>query len=148
MIIESFRKFGEFRKFSPETGEIGSQILAGGPDTKNYGQYYPLGQSMGVLYRADDQLWLWVGADKIAISRVRDASTTRLESGRSMLSITVDGHRYSWEYELSADIESGVTSFATFGEEDEDFDFGLFVTNVAKDPARQERLYSYWWLKD
>lgn len=147
MIIESFRKFGEFREFSPETGEIGSEILVGGPGTKSYGQYYPLGQSLGVLYRSDDQLWLWVGTDRIAISMVSAASTLRLDSGRSILRMTADGHGYSWEYRLSANIESGVTSFATFGEEDEDFDFGLFIANIVKDPERQRRLYSYWWLK-
>lgn len=145
MIIESFRKSGEFRQFSPESGEIGPRIVAPDSGAKSYGLYYPLAYDIGVLYRSNSQLWLKVGADRFTAGDVSDAATTRLGSGRAILDIVASGCRYSWEYQLLSNVEADVTSFATFGEQEEDFDFGLFIANVVKGTGRRDRVYSYWW---
>ncbi|UBV23951.1 hypothetical protein H8Z59_12960 [Mycolicibacterium fortuitum] len=143
MIIQAFRKNIEVRQFTPETGEIGPATVDPDHGATANGLYHPLGYDIGVLYRSDDQLWLQVGADRFAAGDVSSASTTHLGSGRAILDLVVSGCRYSWEYQLSPRAELDVTSFATFGEHEDDFDFGLFIANVMKDPGRQQRIYSY-----
>ncbi len=143
MIVSSFDRYSEVRHFDPATGALSAaEILPAGTPAATQGHYSRLDDTLVVLYRDGGEVFLRIGSTLI---RVDDSTsvTCRHVEGRQMLEVTdsTTGDDVTrLEYTLPSPIvspEDDPTPFA----EPEDFDFGLFISNVANDPGRRSRIY-------
>jgi hypothetical protein len=144
MIVQSFDRFAESTVFDPDTGAFDTQVAGGiTPAAAVRGHYGRLGETPVVFYRSGEGLLLRAGDtvvavdDTVTVSHRQDGSrrtvrVTDRASGRDVFRL---------EYTVPAPIvapEDDPTPNAS----PEDFDFGLFIANVANDPQRRSRVYN------
>lgn len=135
MLVARYDDFGWGARFDPETGELGPERALGSGELPQ-GHYGTLSGHRTVLYRAADVLWLRMGALRVEL----DGSTKiehRVVATTCLLTIS---HGLKLHYPAPQewdDLGNDLTPFA----EAEDFDFGLFIANIAQDPVRAARIY-------
>ncbi|WP_339909777.1 hypothetical protein [Symmachiella dynata] len=115
------------RSKSSEGGEIPSEID---------GFYSILSGVFCAIYRSNGELVVRIGEAQIKFSNKVEITVGGPPEKRC-LSLMENGiERVKHEYAVNSEpIENDPTPFV----EDEDFDFGLFLSNIAHDPNRQAR---------
>jgi len=101
------------------------------------GFYSMLSGVFCALYRSSGELVVQMGDVKVKLSNNVEIAVNG-PPGKRCLSLGVSGREVAkHEYALiSQRIEGDPTAFA----EDEDFDFGVFLSNIARNPKRQSIL--------
>jgi hypothetical protein len=142
MIIHSFERFGEIRQFDPVTGALTPVSRLAGSPVPTYGHYGLLGEKSVVFYRSGASLLLRIEGSTTPLDDTHRVSFQQ-NGDRRLLRVTdrsTGSIVASLEYTLPDPVvapEDDPTPFA----EAEDFDFGLFVANVANDRGRRDRIY-------
>lgn len=146
MIVYGFEKHSEVADFDPATGALRifdrAELPVGSEPKGSFGALGTAGTA--VFYRGASGLLLRVGDEVISL----DAPETHVhwaqaDPTRARLVIsTPDGRSRGFDYpntltELRQDMNFGMS-----GEELEDFDLGLFISNVLADPDRRARTFS------
>lgn len=101
------------------------------------GFYSILSSVFCALYHSSGELFVQMGDVKVKLSNNVEIAVNG-PPGKRCLSLMVSGHEFAkHEYALiSQRIEGDPTAFV----EDEDFDFGVFLSNIARTPKRQSIL--------
>jgi hypothetical protein len=149
MIVHSFDRFGETAGFDPDTGVLDTPVAGGSASaaTSVHGHYGTLGETSVVFYRdsegrGSEGLLLRAGETVVPVDDTVSV-THEQHDGHRTLRVT---DRASGDVALRLDYtvpepivapEDDPTPFA----EAEDFDFGLFIANVASDPRRRSLVY-------
>jgi hypothetical protein len=142
MIIDSFDRYGEVRDFDVVTGVLGPATTSGVNTRATHGHYCRLGDTSLVFYRSGETLLLRIGETVVPVDNNSSITYNRVKD-RRVLEVTVKATSAiaaRVEYALPKPVvapEVDPTPFA----EPEDFDFGLFISNVASDPQRWSRIY-------
>ena len=139
MLLLSHDQFSMVAHFEPADGkllEIERSDAGDLIDQPVEGHYAYLEQLLAVLYRSASGLRLRLGDLDF---RIENATRVAWSSDgvTSTLEIEFQGERFSYRYSAGPSLAGDPTPFV----ESEHFDFGLFVANVANDPARRERMY-------
>lgn len=152
MIIHSFDRFGEIADFDPVTGTLTPGISnaddLGEIHSPVVGHYAFLAGNLVVLYRMLGVLTLRIGQTVVALD---DAVSVLYRRSEGMCEITAstaisastrsdDAPPVHIEYPAPhtiVSLEDDPTPFV----EAEDFDFGLFVSNVFNNPKRRSAIY-------
>jgi hypothetical protein len=140
MYVESFDRFAEVGDFDAESGALNTFDRSSGEGEGRLveGHFATLSGTPVVFYRHRGDLWLrvrdraWRLADPSTVHWSATDDSSRLavmESGREVAHV---------EYETDRKDPDDLTAFGT----DEDWDFGLFVSNVLHDQGRRQRIYS------
>lgn len=143
MIVHSFDRFDEVSYFDPATGAL----TPAGPSSDSaahavQGHYGSLGGRPVLLYRDSGNLLLRVEGLVVPIDGTASISHSRTDNGSVLLVAdnrtgeTVDRLEYALPDPVVAP-EEDPTPFA----DPEDFDFGLFISNVANDAERRSIIY-------
>jgi hypothetical protein len=138
MLVGSHDMFRKVGCFDRETGVLQeaerSEVVLSG--VAQCGHYSRAGGDLTVFYRVDDNFYLWLsGRQWSAEPLLVDWSKKGHES-----CLTVQdraGIQAQIRYEVQPREPYDMTPFI----EDEDWDFGLFVTNVLNSPGRRARIY-------
>jgi hypothetical protein len=139
MIVHSFDHFGEVRRLAPATGDLTPADPSG---TGVHGHYGLLGDTVVVLYRDGEDLLLRIGGtlvpvdDSVSIGYDRVGNRRLLEVTDNATGAVAARLAYTLPEPIVAP-EDDPTPFA----EAEDFDFGLFIANVANDAERRSAIY-------
>jgi hypothetical protein len=145
VILRSFDEYDVLVSFSPESGKIertSQAELGTGRELRVEGEYAYLGNVLVAVYRSEDQLYFQAQGQIVAL----DSSTTvdhQCEGGLCRLKVRQSGQGGKviqvdyLEPDLILPIEDDPTPFI----DAEQFDFGLFVSNLAKDSDRCSRVY-------
>ncbi len=143
MRVDSHDHFDDVATFDPATGRLEEFHRADRgalPPGPLHGHYSRLSGILAVFYRNDGFLWLRVGREARNLDRegcevrwqnVDGSSSLQLFDRRGLVT-SVEYRPGTW------DGSTDPTPFA----ESEDWDFGLFVTNVLADDARRARMYT------
>ncbi len=139
MLLLSHDRFGVVADFEPVGGQFLEIERSDAGDLINQpvsGHFARLGELLAVLYRSDGGLRMRLGSLDFAL-----ACTERVEWSSdgvtSTLEVELETERIRVQYPSGPSLVGDPTPFV----EPEHFDFGLFVANVASDPARLERIY-------
>jgi hypothetical protein len=133
--------YDELAELDPASGRYRvqrRQALRAGVAVKTDGTFALLGGVFAALYKFGDELILRVKGVAIPLGRDVSVSVSGPSNCR-VLSVVASGReviRHEYYLDLSTKFPNDPTPFV----EDEDFDFGLFVANVAKAPERQDVL--------
>jgi hypothetical protein len=140
MYVESFDRFAEVGDFDPESGELNTYARESAPAGVRLveGHFARLAGTTVVFYRHRGDLWLRIGdrAWKMAGDTSLNWSVT---DSTARLAIA-DGDREvaHLEYESDRKDDDDLTAFGS----DEDWDIGLFMSNVLSDQGRRQRIYT------
>ena len=143
MIIHSFDTFGEVRHLDPATGMLTPAAISstGGPPAV-HGHYGRLGDTLVLLYRMGADLYLRIGETVVLVDKTTSITYRRVKD--------------HWELEVTDESTGDVTARVEYSlpepivapEEDptpfaepEDFDFGLFISNVVNNAERMSLIY-------
>jgi hypothetical protein len=140
ILLRSFDKYNRFADFDPQTGQLRERSARslGGPQ-RFQGFFTTLGGQRIALYRASDGIHVHCQDKDFELSR---AHVDRRREGQQYLLDLSDANgsvvsvRYS-PPALYPPLEMDPTAFV----EEEDFDFGLLLSNISKDPVRQSRMF-------
>ncbi|HEY5834424.1 hypothetical protein [Streptomyces sp.] len=145
MIVHSFDREGETALFDPETGRLSAVAPGTRPDpgAPVLGHFGALAGRLVVLCRAGKTLRLRVGDTDVPVGPgflvrhrrtgdVCELSVVDEATNRSVVDV---------RYPAPADLAGGEFDPTPFAD-DEDFDLGLFVANVAGDPDRRNIIYT------
>ena len=143
MIVHSFDTFGEVRRLDPATGALTPTEASDRRSSDTvHGHYGLLGDTLVLLYRSGPSLLLHIGGTVVAVDGSTSIGHERV-GDRGVLEVAetatgaVAAHL---DYALPEPVvapEDDPTPFA----EAEDFDFGLFIANVANDARRRTSIY-------
>ncbi len=144
MIVHSFDRFGEVRRLDPATGALTPATTTSSTGTPStvYGHYGVLGDSLVLFHRRGDALLLGIGTTLVPVDNTISISYNRVKNSRVLEVTDSATHTIACrlEYDLPEPIvapEDDPTPFA----DPEDFDFGLFISNVANDAQRRSLIY-------
>ncbi|NNH71863.1 hypothetical protein HLB23_18710 [Nocardia uniformis] len=143
MIVYSFEKHLQVADFDPETGALRrferGELPAG---TEPAGYFGELGaKDPAVFYRGTDGLLLRVDDEIIALDDPdAEVHWEQIDPNRAGLLILTPQRTYRLDYPNSLTELRQDPNFGMSGEEPEDFDFGLFISNVLADPNRRTRI--------
>lgn len=143
--VHSADRYAEVADFDPVSGTLikYERADAPNPEEPQRGRFAQLAGRLAVLFRPmDDSLRLMVGLGTISLD---DTTEIRWSRSKSTAHLTIRHDGSVWlkvEYPLSDGFRSFEREYIpTPFAEAEDFDFGLFLANVAGDHDRQQRLY-------
>jgi hypothetical protein len=142
MLLQSHRSFDTMARYDPATGQVEIFSRSARPDRATgplSGVFGEIGRGRMLLYRTAGVLCLEVGGLRLPMAGLD--IQVRVEQGHRLLRIVSEGRVIvALPYEpphLDPPLSADPTPFI----EDEDFDFGLFLQNVSRDPSRQARMY-------
>ena len=143
MIIHSFDRAGEIHRFDPSTGAV-TPVAETDTDVRvpTCGHYGLLEGTLVVLYRSGESLLLRIDGMTTPVDDAHRVSHQQ-EGNRRLLRVTdrrTGDPVATLTYALPEPIVS-LSDDPTPFTEAEDFDFGLFVANVASDSGRRDRVY-------
>jgi hypothetical protein len=139
MLIQSFDRHSEVAEFDPMSESIQTMARSSTLPTGLAGHYAHLDDALIVLYRDGHNLWLKFGDTRVPLHPSSRAEYYRAGARRS-LRVQSDSKDLQFTYHLK-ELDPPLSIDFTPGVEEEDFDFGLFISNVVNNPERQERLY-------
>lgn len=141
IVLSSFANAWRFARFDPETGAFSRIPLAltllRRPGT-TAGWYVRSGRELAALFVVSGRLYFRHGKTAVEITEHSRAVLER-RGRKGWLEISSGGEHVVFEYRLPRlwpPLSEDPTPFV----QEEDFDFGLFVHNVVKDPARGRRI--------
>jgi adenylate cyclase len=141
--LQSNAKFDEIAKFNPNTmkfNKISKRKLGSSAPAKFDGFYSDSGTGWLALYKHDERL-IFASSGKIFVLDNNTIVNVYGSPNQRKLEVVHDGNViYSSTYLLddTATFHDDPTAFI----EDEDLDFGLFVSNVSKNPERKAIMLS------
>lgn len=138
MRLQSHDQFARVARFQPERGEFAEMSrhdARGLLDQPLRGHFSWSFGPLAVLYRRGAVLRFRVGEVDWPLNQTRIAWSGHGPAVRIAVD-TQDGSR-AFEYAAAREFDFDFTA----GADGEDFDFGLFVSNVAADAQRADRLY-------
>jgi hypothetical protein len=145
LLLRSNRSFQKLLELNPSTGqcrEVPGSEVSGLPPVKANGFFDTLDGVLVGIYAFERRLMLRVGERDIPLDN-RVEVTLSGHSRNRKLAVQKDNENLALvEYSIldDWDPEEDPTPFI----DDEDFDFGLFVANVASDPARRRVALEEW----
>jgi hypothetical protein len=137
VIVQCFDEYGLVADFDAEHGVLRSKarpgaLLPGHVD----GWYSNLAHTCVVFYRSENRLCLNVADEHFELDGCTVVTWRQIESG-AQLTVTDSARQMTLTYvSPGLDLADDLTPFV----ESEDFDFGLFIANVAADRDRSERI--------
>lgn len=141
LLLQSSDRFTEMMKLDPDTREV--RFVSRGdvaePDRIS-GAYARVGDRLACLYRSCDRLFFSLDGKAIELGEDTSAHFRRRGETRVLTVRREELTLIQWEYRLpplDPPLEEDPTPFV----EAEDFDFGLFVSNVVNDKARKDRIF-------
>lgn len=140
ILLQSQDKFDEVAELDPASGKLRwlSKEQARSPHIQ--GHVSRLGNKVACLYRSDDGT-LHFRIDNQVFPLNPGTFVSHTKGRPNTLSVIRGGTvLYKWVY-TSPDIDPPLEFDPTPMVEEEDFDFGLFVSNVSRDPERREGIY-------
>lgn len=141
MRLASFDHSGQFSLADPETGALRQPALDGGSWEDFDGWHASIGGSHFVLARVGPCLRLFVDGESWAFA---DLAVTWVQLGfdrawhQREAVLAIGDRRWRYKNWLRAGSEAAVESRSPA--DLEAFDFGLFLTNLSNDPARQAQV--------
>ncbi|MCP4306108.1 MAG: hypothetical protein GY788_14760 [bacterium] len=149
MRVYSHERYAEVADFDPESGDLTIHERSSAPnlDEPVRGRYADLLDTLVVVFRSTEgELRLKVGATTIPMDDATTVLWTRRAEDTVLLAIRRPG---SVSMDLHYGISDGLLLFEqeqshvpTPMAEAENFDFGLFLANLARDPERRNRIYT------
>lgn len=139
--LQSSSKFDLIAEFSPDLMALyrrSKRDLGGSAPKRLDGFFYEFAGGLLVLYNQDGNIFFVSNGNRFLLDddtivavagKPTDRKLEVIHKGKTIYSTT-----YLTDYESK--IESDPTAFV----DDEDFDFGLFVSNISKDPERKSIL--------
>jgi hypothetical protein len=145
MLLDSFDKFGEVAEYDPDAGvlaraggRVGDQA---GPHT-TLGHYATLGRDLVILARVNGLLRLQVGSTVLSIDQDTTARYRKYPIFHSVEIWQRGAKEYIIEFNYPApDVVVPIENDPTPLVNEEDFDLGLFISNVINDRACQDWIY-------
>jgi len=140
MYVESFDRFSEVGEFDPESGTLDTYDRESAPTGERLvqGHYTTLAGTRVVFYRHAGDLWLRIGDRVWKLAGDTSVAWSNAD-GISLLVVTESGRQLAnLEYESEGKDEDDLTAFGS----DEDWDIGLFLSNVLHDQGRRQRIYT------
>jgi len=142
MLLQSHRHFDIVAHYDPATREFAAfsrtaePARAAGPVA---GHFDFLGEALTLIFRLDGGLFVEIGGRRFPLDRVavdirsdnRHRHLRVVSEGKEVVELTYDAPK------LDPPLSVDPTPFV----QAEDFDFGLFLQNVSRDPARLGRMY-------
>jgi hypothetical protein len=142
MLLQLHRLFDTVADYDPATGRFETFSRRAEPNRVAghiSGVYDYIGGKRMLLYRVADGLFLEIDGQRLPLEK--HAVDVRHMNGRRILRVlSADKVIIELPYdppELELPLSLDPTAFA----EEEDFDFGLLLHNVSRDPSRQMRMY-------
>jgi hypothetical protein len=138
--LKSNDRFHEVVEFDPESGrwrQVTQSSNDDGTPLHTNGFYSFLSDVFCAIFRSGDQLLVQIGVKQIELTpdvKIVVSGPPKFRQfslaigGLPVVSLTYDSQWNPLEFDPTTCIE------------EEDFDFGLFLSNIAKDPQRQARL--------
>ncbi|MBW1903108.1 MAG: hypothetical protein JRJ20_15990 [Deltaproteobacteria bacterium] len=139
--LQSNEKFDSLAEYDPETGmlkkhsrkNLGSNV----PETTD-GFYSELTNGVFILYRFNDSLYFRANDNDFILDSVTEVVVSGPWENRE-LKVFCDG-KMIFETIYSPHGPKPISNDPTPFIEDEDFDFGIFVSNISKSPKRKDLL--------
>lgn len=142
MLLNSNRVFDTLAEYDPTTRMLVTFSRAAEPERARShvsGVFDYLGGKRLVLYRAGEDLWLDIDGMPIRIDTIGIKVECRGEE-RLLRAFSSDHLVFEVGYELPK-LDPPIADDPTPFIDEEDFDFGLFLQNIARDKSRQARIY-------
>lgn len=131
--LQNNERFNDLVELDEDSGEWRPTTRSEIEPSQTDGFYSILSNTFCALFRAGNQLYVRIGDKKVELAGDVEISVSGPAETR-VLSLKANGTGLSHTYSLSsASIDGDVTPFV----EDEDFDFGVFLSNIARNPERQ-----------
>ncbi len=141
LLLQSSDHFTEMMKLDPVSGE--AHFVSRGDVAEPHrisGAYARVGEHLACLYRCGDRLFFSLDGKRTEVSEDAAAHLRRRGEARVLTIRQGNLTLVEWEYRLppvNPPLEEDPTPFV----DAEDFDFGLFVSNVLNDGARKDRIF-------
>ncbi len=136
MLLQYHNRRGIVAEFSPDDGNLEVLQRPAGV-VRTDGWFSVLGGALVAFYRARGSLWLRVGAHVLEIGEDPAIPEWRRETHRSVLRVVVDGETVELRYRTGPFEQPTLANDPTPFVESEDWDFGLFITNVLSSDERR-----------
>jgi hypothetical protein len=138
LLVEDFLKMGALAELDTETGELGA-APGGATRAEVRGAFMKLGPEMACFYVDGGELCLRVGAE---VARLAESKVAILGDGLRRLTVEREGreiltHQYPNPVNPPVDLDGSLA-------EEEDFDLGLFATNVHNADKRRRFQLRKW----
>jgi hypothetical protein len=140
LYLQSKSKYTAIIMLDPSTGAYQEATRDSSSNIKINGVYDFLDSVLVALYLHCGSLILRVGEQVIPLVSVVKISVDGKPSERKFSVAYGEGQSLYLKYSVAEMLKEDMTPFI----ENEDFDFGLFVSNVLSDPSRREVLQRAW----
>lgn len=131
--LRSNERFNDVVELDENSGEWRAPTRSEVVPSQTDGYYSILSNAFCAVFRSENQLYVRIGDKTVELTGDVEISVHGPPENR-VISLKAGGTRVSHSYALSsASIDGDVTPFV----EDEDFDFGVFLANIASNPERQ-----------
>lgn len=143
ILLQSYDRYDDLLELDFVTGAIRFLSRAKEPQLASEtirGMYSTLCSDVVLLYRRNDRLFLRARGQDIEVDDTT-AFVLKRAFPQSRLTVVRGGNAlFQWDYETPIPVPPLADDPTPFVEE-EDFDFGLFLSHVTADPDRKTRLF-------
>ncbi|REK18837.1 MAG: hypothetical protein DWQ37_03250 [Planctomycetota bacterium] len=139
MLLDCFTVYDQVAEYDPATDQFAQSTRLDAESRRIGGFFDRLNGALLLFYRDGDSLYLSIDGDRFRFDEC-SVEWGGVANSRTLRFLPTDGVARQLSYqveELDPPLSEDPTPFA----EHEDFDFGLFLRNVARDPKRQKRLF-------
>lgn len=138
---EDFARIGVLASASGgKLQESGREVLQQVPQARIVGAYSRVGDRIVGVFRSAETLYLLIDDRAIAWQCVQSVVLEDQAANRRCLRVVVPGEEILIDYARPV-LEPPLSSVYEPFVEDEDYEFCLFVRNIAADPVRRERVF-------
>ena len=138
VLLRSNERFNDVVELDEGSGVWRKTTRLENVPSKTDGFYSILSEVFFALFRSGNQLYVRIGDTQIELTEDVKVTVSGPPENR-LITLIANGTRISHTYSLSsASIAGDITPFV----EDEDSDFGLFLSNIVGSPERQAILRS------
>jgi hypothetical protein len=154
MRVNSFDRYNTQGDFEPKSGVVEEFSRDTAHPEPVRGLYTELGSALAVLYRDGDELWLRLGSEKFALDGRFKITWRHVSDGewdhewnltkRAVSEVFIsaaESRSITMRYDAGVSYGPPLSMIPTQSDE-EDWDFGLFVANVACDPDRRSSIFT------
>lgn len=140
IFLQAWNRWKDAAELDMDSGHVAWRSREGIPTGQFHGAAARLGDLDACLYRTGRELAFRVSEKVFALD-----SETVVELRRGTVNLLLVVRKgspvFTWTYPAPV-MDPSLEVDPTACVEEEDFDFGLFVSNVSKDPARKARLFA------